>query len=84
MVLASPEQTCAAERLPILSAFYFPGAEETRIPPDITPVNIFRIVFNTYFDASMELEENRMFGVALQRPYDLHEFTRRLDWCPLK
>jgi hypothetical protein len=41
-------------RMSNLSAYLLPGAE-TRTYPAITPVNIFRIIFNEYFGQDLEL-----------------------------
>lgn len=41
--------------LPILNAYYFPDAEYNLLYPTITPVNSFRVVFNTFFHTDLEL-----------------------------
>ena len=41
--------------MPILNAYYLPGNEPALIPPDITPVNTFRLIFNTYFNGKYPL-----------------------------
>jgi hypothetical protein len=41
-------------RMSNLSAFYLPGVE-TSVHSTITPVNIFRIIFNEYFGQNLEL-----------------------------
>ena len=41
-------------RLANLSAFYFPGGEPGELYPTITPVNVFRIVFNRYLGGRYE------------------------------
>lgn len=38
-----------------LETFYFPGDGSKNLYPTITPLNIFRVVFNTYFGAHMDL-----------------------------
>lgn len=51
------------EKFPILSAYYFPGKEDTQLYPSITPVNSFRVLLNTYFDTNYELlpDKNYVF-----------------------
>jgi len=44
------------KRMPILNAYYFPGANSKKLLyPTITPVNTFRAVFNTYFNGQFDL-----------------------------
>jgi hypothetical protein len=42
-------------RLVILNAKYFPGEGSKNLYSSITPVNTFRIIFNTYFGASYDI-----------------------------
>jgi hypothetical protein len=39
----------------ILNAIYLPGGETEGLYPSITPVNTFRVVFNTFFGSDLEL-----------------------------
>lgn len=49
-------------RTAILSAFAFPDRNAASIvPPDVTPVNTFRIVFREYFGGDLPDEPNRVF-----------------------
>lgn len=51
-----------SERMPILNAYYLPGVEkEELLYPTISPVNSFRIVFNTYFDQNLPILEDRSY-----------------------
>jgi hypothetical protein len=54
----SAENTCLAEDFSTFSAQYLPGVEAGTIPEDITSVNLFRIILNKYFDASLPLLKN--------------------------
>ena len=49
------------QRMSILSAYYLPGIEENLSDDVITPVNTFRIIFNSYFNADYDLLENKMY-----------------------
>ena len=50
----SPQQ-----RMSILNAYYFPSASaRASLYPDITPVNTFRILFDSYFGANLPLLAN--------------------------
>jgi hypothetical protein len=43
------------KRSMILNAYYLPGFGENHLYPAISPVNSFRVVFNTYFAAGLSL-----------------------------
>ena len=49
------------QKMSIFSAYYLPGTEENLSDDVITPVNTFRIIFNSYFDADYDLLENKMY-----------------------
>lgn len=42
------------EKMPILNAYYLPGAEKT-LYPTITPVNTFRVILDSYFHQNLPL-----------------------------
>ncbi len=49
-------------KLPILNAYYFPGAgRQAPLYPAISPVNSFRLMFNTYFGTNFSMLEDRHF-----------------------
>ena len=45
-------------RVAILNAYYLPDVEKGRLYPSITPVNSFRVVFDTYFSGRYGLTED--------------------------
>jgi hypothetical protein len=45
-------------RVAILNAYYFPGGGSQYLYPSITPVNTFRLIFDTYFGMDYELLED--------------------------
>ncbi|MBI2050333.1 MAG: hypothetical protein HYT31_00830 [Parcubacteria group bacterium] len=49
------------ERMRILNAYYMPGNGETNFYETITPVNTFRIIFNTYFDGDFDILKDRNY-----------------------
>ncbi len=73
-----PGLNSAAGRMAILSAYYFPGADQV-VTPDITPVNSFRALFNSLFGTSFELLPNRSYFSIYQAPY---EYTIIPPSCP--
>ncbi|HET6597611.1 MAG TPA: sulfatase-like hydrolase/transferase [Anaerolineales bacterium] len=77
---SSAENTCIKERFSPFAAYYLPGMEQRDIPSDLTTVNLFRIIFNHYFEANLPLLENKQYyyedTVYLFRPVDV---TSRID-----
>lgn len=50
------------KRTGIISAFYLPGENVSgTIPSTISPVNTFRLIFKEYFDADIDLLDDRIF-----------------------
>jgi len=76
----SAENTCIKERFSPFAAYYLPGTDQGAVPSDLTPVNLFRIIFNQYFDARLPLLENRHYyyrdTIYLYRQVDV---TSRID-----
>ena len=73
--LESAELTCFHERFSILNAFYLPGSETPTPPPDITTVNSFRFIFNTYFGADLPLLENHQYYSTWNQPYKFMDMS---------
>ncbi len=69
----SPEQSCLWERTSILNAYYIPGVDPEVLYPSISPVNSFRVVFNTLFDTQLPLLEDRSYYSPWARPYQFVE-----------
>ena len=53
--------SCMRERFSNFAAFFLPGRETNEMPADISSVNIFRVIFNQYFDTKYELLENEYY-----------------------
>jgi hypothetical protein len=45
----------STDRVKILNAYYLPDGGSENLYPTITPVNTFRVIFNTYFGGQYEL-----------------------------
>ena len=75
-----PEETDVQEALGNLTAVYFPGGKGApSVYPTITPVNLFRVVLNEVFGASLPLLPDRGFlSVNHEGWYRLVEVTDRL------
>jgi len=68
------------EKMGILNAYYLPGKEKDAIYPTITPVNSFRLIFNLYFKAHVELLPDRSYAYVGNRPYDLVDVTNEVSY----
>ncbi len=73
--------SCLRERYSILNAYYFPGKADAGLYPGITPVNSFRVVFNTYFNQQLPLEPDRSYYSTWDRPYALTDISGQLNSC---
>ena len=63
----------------ILDAMYLPGTGSPDLPPTMSSVNTFRLIFDRYFGAGLPLLPDRSFTSAGKfRPYDLTDITDRL------
>jgi hypothetical protein len=78
----SSTDTCLKERFSVFAAYYLPDVDPIAIPNDITPVNIFRIIFNNYFQADLPLLKNAHYyykdNVYIFRTEDV---TAQVDTC---
>ena len=52
-----------------ITSFYFPDSYE-KIPSEISNVNIFRVFFNSYFNADFEILENKHMWYTAEKPYN--------------
>jgi hypothetical protein len=60
----------------ILNAYYLPGVKPGALYPTISPVNSFRVVFNTYFDTNLPLLPDRTIRhVSDLQPFAFDDIT---------
>lgn len=71
----SEERTDLRERLAILNALLVPGAEDSELYPEISPVNTFRMIFNLYFGTQYELLDDRSYFSPWSQPYRFIDVT---------
>jgi hypothetical protein len=67
------------QKMKILNAYFLPGVEKTRLYPSISPVNSFRVVFNSYFGTALGLlpDESYVFS-DIGHPYQWARVTEKL------
>lgn len=75
----SISDVCFHERMAILNAYYLPGRRAEMLYPGISPVNSFRVVFDTYFDAGLELLPDEHYYSTWLRPYDFVSVNDTLE-----
>jgi hypothetical protein len=63
------------ERMSILNAYYFPDHQYQGLYQDISPVNSFRVVFDTFFGANLPLLPDRSFFSTWSDPYHFIDVT---------
>jgi len=64
-----------ASRMSIFNAYYFPNNEYNLLYNDITPVNSFRIVFDSQFQTNYGLLEDKSFFSTYEKLYAFTEIT---------
>lgn len=65
-----PEEGSAQDRMSILNAYYLQGDRSKLIEDTTSPVNSFRIVFNTVFGTRLPLLEDVSYFSTYVAPYD--------------
>ena len=55
IIIIQGDHGSKVDRFPILNAYYLPGAGKEKLYSTISPVNSFRLVFDTYFGAHYSL-----------------------------
>ena len=65
------------QRMIILNAIRLPGIDEQPYD-DMTPVNTFRLIFNSYFEGNYEYLEDKMYLSQHDAPYNFTDVTKKL------
>lgn len=73
-----PTDAMRRERGPILNAYLLPEKARADLYDSISPVNTFRLLFNTCFDADFELLEDRCYYSSYQFPFRFEDITEVL------
>ena len=63
------------DRMSIFNAYYFPNGQYDLLSNDITPVNSFRLVFDSHFQTNYGLVNDSVFYSTYEKPYALIEIT---------
>ena len=63
------------QRMSNFQAFYLPNENSNLMSKTSTPVNIFRIIFNTYFNENYEILPDKIYWNDYSKPYDFKDIT---------
>lgn len=58
---SDPDNACISESFSNFMALYLPGMEADEIPFDITSINVFRLIFDHYFQTDFGLLDNKYY-----------------------
>jgi len=70
---------CLWERFSILNAYYFPGQKYVGLYPTISPVNSFRVIFNTFFGTDLPLLQDKSYYASYGTPYVDEDVTGKIE-----
>ncbi len=77
--IALDEQFDMDQVFGILNAYYLPDGKN-KLYDSISPVNSFRVIFNTYFDAKLPLlQDKNYFSIYYESPYSFSDVTDSID-----
>jgi len=74
-----PKRTNVKECLANLSAFYLPHTHGNFLYPEITPVNIFRVILNEYFGEDLKLLPDKSYFSTARYLYQFHDVTKQVQ-----
>jgi hypothetical protein len=81
--MLEPNNPCLKERYSILNAYYFPDNSYDALYPEITPINSFRVLFNQYYGADLELLEDKSYYATWFAPYVFSDVTNEAQSCTI-
>jgi hypothetical protein len=76
------DQASLVEYMMILNAYHMPQIDPNLLKPGITPVNTFRLLFNTYLGTNYRMLEDRSYYSTNDQPFMFTEITRYLRNYP--
>ena len=59
----------------LIQGIIFPNEKYYLLYDDITPVNSFRIIFDSHFQTNLGIVEDKVFFSTYEKPYTLIEIT---------
>jgi hypothetical protein len=74
-----PKQDMLKERFDILNLAFIPCTDVKKLPADLSPVNTFKIIFNTYFNTKFKLLENRHYYSSMKNFTHLKDVSEKIS-----
>ncbi len=74
----NPSAKGLRERMRIFNAYYLPPNGSNLLYESITPVNTFRLIFDTYFNSSYGLLNDRSYFASAKQPNKLMDVTSKV------
>lgn len=71
----NPSDEMLMRVLGIFNAYYFPNDNEKNLYDSITPVNSFRVIFQSYFEDDIELLEDKSYFSNVDNPSSFKDVT---------
>jgi len=71
----NPTDDMLRQKMSNFQAIYFPNVNNDLVSKATTPVNIFRILFNSYFNENYEILSDKIFWNTWTKPYDFKDIT---------
>ena len=71
----NPTNDMIRQKMSNFQAIYLPNGDSDLASKSITPVNIFLIVFNSYFNENHEILPDKIFWNTWNKPYDFKDVT---------
>jgi len=62
-------------RMSIFNAYYFPEQKYGLLHHEITPVNLFRVIFDSHFETNYGLLDDEVFFSTYEKPYVFEQIT---------
>ena len=71
----NPTEQMQYERLSNINYIMLPDVNDNLLEDTLTPVNVFRVLLNNYFNTNFELLENRVYYSEYDKPFNFTEIT---------
>ena len=75
----NPDINMINERMSILNAYHFPNEGKQFLYESITPVNTFRVIFNTYLNGTYSYVEDKQYFSTSHEPFVFNDVTDELQ-----
>ena len=82
VVWKDPEKTNVRECMSILSAYYLPNDGSKHLYPEISLVNIFRVILNQYFGQNLELLPDKNYSILPSYQDNFYNVTEKVQKEP--